>query len=419
VLKIALVAQNISPFGSPPGPAASAQADRMSAVAKAMSRQGHRVTIFGRMDSPRRSARGILAPGVTVEHLPAGPAAELAPESAADHIPEFAGRLAERWRHATPDVAYAYYWTSGLSALAGGRDLHVPVVQTFGSLGSAEQRHPAAKSVSAGRIRLETTIARAVSTVLASSSDEATELLRLGVPRNSIRVVPVGVDTTVFTDQGKVSRRSSRPRLITISEINEKQGLATAIKALAHVRGAELIVAGGPARDDLDADPDYQALAKLAAAIGVLDRVIFIGQVTATQLAAWLRSADLAVAAACYDPFGLAAIRAMACGLPVVASAVGGNSDAVVDGTTGALVQPGQPDTLAREIRALLASPARLAAFGVAGADRAKVRYSWDRIARETLAAGRVGGHAEPMAEPVHDGDPEWDELLAPELATA
>ncbi len=76
----------------------------------------------------------------------------------------------------------------------------------------------------------------------------------------------------------------------------------------------------------------------------------------------------------------------MACGTPVAACSVGGLSDAVLDGTTGVLVPPDRPDMLARRVRLLLASPLRLEAFGIAAADRATARYSWDRISRETLA---------------------------------
>jgi len=79
-------------------------------------------------------------------------------------------------------------------------------------------------------------------------------------------------------------------------------------------------------------------------------------------------------------------LEAMACGTPVVATAVGGQVDAVVDGTTGILVPPGRPALLAHRIRQLLSHPMLLEAFSVAAADRARSRYSWDRIAHETLA---------------------------------
>jgi glycosyltransferase involved in cell wall biosynthesis len=87
-----------------------------------------------------------------------------------------------------------------------------------------------------------------------------------------------------------------------------------------------------------------------------------------------------------YEPFGLAPLEAMACGTPVVAAAGGSHQDEVIDGTTGVLITPGSPAALARRIRQLLACPMLLQGYGIAAADRASTRYSWERIAKETLA---------------------------------
>jgi glycosyltransferase involved in cell wall biosynthesis len=101
---------------------------------------------------------------------------------------------------------------------------------------------------------------------------------------------------------------------------------------------------------------------------------------------ALLRSADVVLSTCSYDPAGLTSLEAMACGKPVVAPPTGGHADAVVDGTTGILIPPGQPALLAHRIRQLLAHPMLMEAYGVAAADRAQSRYSWDRIATETVA---------------------------------
>jgi len=114
--------------------------------------------------------------------------------------------------------------------------------------------------------------------------------------------------------------------------------------------------------------------------------VFFAGQVGRTALPPLLRSADLLVNINQHEPSAITSIQAMACGTPVVASTVGGQVDAVVDGTTGILVPADRPAVLAQKIRALLAHPMQLEAFSVAATDRARSRYSWDRIAHETLA---------------------------------
>jgi D-inositol-3-phosphate glycosyltransferase len=391
-MRIALVAAE----GSPVSQAASSSADqatRLTSLAGALARQGNRVTIYARKDSRSLPGTAIVAPSVTVEHIAAGPATRMPADELARHIPQFARGLTKRWQTRPPDVVHAHFWTAGLAALAGARDIDVPVVQTFGSLGAAERRHRLPGSCPDTRIKLEASIARSVRSVLASSTEEAGDLRRIGVPMTGIKMVPCGVDTAAFTPDGPAVRRSRRQRLIVVAPLRPEHGLGVAVQALSQVPAAELVIVGGPRRARLAADPGYGKLVELAGSHGVADRLTFTGGLGAQDLAAWLRSADLMVSVAWYDPFGCAAIQAMACGVPVIASAVGGNTDAIVEGTTGMLVPPGRPDLLAQQIRRLLALPVKLQAFGIAAADRAKSRYSWDRIGLETMAAY---GHALP-----------------------
>jgi glycosyltransferase involved in cell wall biosynthesis len=113
------------------------------------------------------------------------------------------------------------------------------------------------------------------------------------------------------------------------------------------------------------------------------------GQVSRRDMPALLRSADAVVCVPWYEPFGIVPLEAMACGVPVVAAAVGGLTDTVVDGVTGVHVPPRRPDALARAVSALLADPVRGQCYGMAGVDRAQARYSWDRVAADTLRAYR------------------------------
>jgi phosphoheptose isomerase len=97
------------------------------------------------------------------------------------------------------------------------------------------------------------------------------------------------------------------------------------------------------------------------------------------------------VCAPWYEPFGIVPLEAMACGVPVVASAVGGMIDTVVDGLTGIHVAPRDPERLAGALRGLLAQPERRAAYGRAGVRRARRLYDWGRVATATLDA--YAGH--------------------------
>jgi D-inositol-3-phosphate glycosyltransferase len=146
-------------------------------------------------------------------------------------------------------------------------------------------------------------------------------------------------------------------------------------------------VAGGPARADLDRDPEATRLRRLAAARGVGDRVLFTGRVRHEHLPTLIRSADAVVSVPWYEPFGIATVEAMACGVPVVVSAVGGHLDTVADGVTGLHVPPRvPPSALAGRLRRLLADPRLGPALGAAAAARVRRHYTWCRVAAETEA---------------------------------
>jgi glycosyltransferase involved in cell wall biosynthesis len=384
-MRIALVASQSS---SPSSPAAAGYGQRVTSLAGALARLGNNVTVYAPKDSSGLPGKATLAPGVTVEHLPAGPGGQTIGDEAALDIAAFSDRLARRWQQNPPDIAHADFWMSGLAALAGARGLNLPVVQTFRSLGAGPggdeaSHHRPGTGHQLARIRLEVCLARNASAVLATSSEQLAKLTHLGVPRASIRVVPSGVDTARFAPEGPVAKRNGRPRLLVVRRSDEDDGLDVVVRALEQVPGAELLISGGPS----GSDPANQGLAWLARELGVADRMTFTGDVSRTHLPALLRSADLLLSGAWEDPFGTVALQAMACGTPVAASAAGVVGDAVIDGTTGILVAPGQPSVLARRIRRLLASPLQLDAFSVAAVDRARSRYSWDRIGRETVQA--------------------------------
>jgi glycosyltransferase involved in cell wall biosynthesis len=377
-MKIALVAQHTTSL---------AEDARLRELSRSLAGKGHRVTVYARKDGAALPAKADLDPGVQIELIGAGGTHASDESQLLAQVPAFSQPLHEQWRHERPDVVHALRWTSGLAALAAARDLRIPVVQSFDSLGVAERRHHVLPvSVGTERIRLEPAIGRSVNAVVAGSSDEESDLTRLGVPRRSIKVVPCGVDTDEFSPEGPVAGRSGRPRLVTVADLNEHDELSTLLQALSKVPGAELVVAGGPPRAKLRGDMAYRRLAKVAESLDVTGRVLFAGEVGRSALPPLLRSADLLVNVSGYDPTGMLSVQAMACGTPVIATAGGGQVDAVVDGTTGILVPPGRPTLLAQRIRQLLAHPMLLEAFSVAAADRARSRYSWDRIAHETLA---------------------------------
>lgn len=308
-------------------------------------------------------------------------------EDLSPHMGAFAQHLHDRWASAPPDVVHAHFWTSGLASLMAAKDLGIPVVQTFHGLGALTRRgQGSADSGPAEREQVQRLVARRASWVIATSSGEVSDLVRVGVPRSRVSVVPCGVDTETFRPEGPVLVRTpGRHRLVVLGGLVARNGVDAPISALAALPDTELLIAGGPSVAGLLADPEARRLAEHARACGVADRVHLLGQVDRDQVPALLRSADAVVCPSWDEPFGTAALEAMACGVPVVATAVGGMTDTVVDRVTGRLVPPQRPDLLTRTLRELLADPALRAGYGAAGRDRASSRYTWDRAAGDTL----------------------------------
>jgi glycosyltransferase involved in cell wall biosynthesis len=391
-LRIDLVSEHASPLAAIGGVDAGGQNVHVAALAAGLAARGHEVTVHTRRDDPDLPDEVPTADGYVVSHLTAGPARALPKDDLLGHMPALAAGLRARWSVAPPDVVHAHFWMSGLAAVeaAGSLLTPVPVLQTFHALGSVKRRHQGDADTSpAQRVELERGLCRAVGHVVATCSDEVFELRRLGLSRDRVSVVPCGVDTTVFTPRGPVAPRSDRLRLLVLGRLVERKGQEDAVRALAAVPDAELVVVGGPPAGVLDADPEVRRLRAVAAELGVADRLVFTGSVGRADVPAWIRSADVVLAVPWYEPFGITPLEAMACGRPVVATAVGGLQDSVADGVTGDLVPPRDPARLGEVLAALLADDPRRAAYGAAGVRRARARYRWARVAADTEAVYR------------------------------
>ncbi|MGH4026314.1 MAG: glycosyltransferase [Pseudonocardiaceae bacterium] len=386
-MRIEMVSEHASPLVALGEVDAGGQNVHVGELAAGLVRFGHDVVVHTRRDDSTVPAVQYSADGVRVEQVPAGPPERVGKDDLLPHMGAFAQQLHDRWASDPPDVVHAHFWLSGLASLIAAKDLGIPVVQTFHALGAVKRRHQGAADTSPPeREEVERLVARRASGIVATSSDEVFDLVRMGVPRSRITVVPSGVDTEQFRPEGPAFPATpGRRRLVVLGRLVRRKGIDAPISALVALPDTELYIAGGPPAARLTADPEAQRLAEHARACGVADRVHLLGQVERNQVPALLRSAAAVVCTPWYEPFGIVPLEAMACGVPVVANAVGGMTDTVVDGVTGRLVPPGRPDLLARTLREVLADPALRAGYGAAGADRAVSRYTWDRVARDTL----------------------------------
>ncbi|WP_280356514.1 glycosyltransferase [Nocardia otitidiscaviarum] len=379
-MRIAMVSEHASPLATLGGVDAGGQNVHVAELAAGFARRGHEVRVYTRRDDPGLPPEVDADAGYRVVHVPAGPPTYL-PK---DELPPFLGRFSDflrrHWATDPPDIVHAHFWMSGLAAESAAAG--IPLVQTFHALGSVKRRYQGLADTSPrSRVRSERRIAAQASHIIATCSDEVAELGRMGVPRYRTSVVPCGVDLTEFTPAGPVDERGASRRVVAIGRMVPRKGFDTAIAALPELPDTELVIAGGG-----DDDDESRRLRKIATECGVRERVRLLGAVSHDRMPALLRSADVVLCTPWYEPFGIVPLEAMACGRPVVATAVGGMLDTVVDGVTGSLVSSSDPHTVAAAVRPILEDAALRESMGAAGFRRACEHYSWQRVTTDTLA---------------------------------
>lgn len=255
-------------------------------------------------------------------------------------------------------------------------------------------------------------LARSVDRFMADSADVARDVASLGVPEDRIVTTWCPIEIAEYPVAADAHREPSREsvREAVRETVRRELGVPSdatvfgivgtllewkgqhvvvdaAVRVLADRPRAMLVVAGGPAAD---ADPDYGPRLRLrAAAHGIADRVVFTGH--RSDVPRILSALDVAVHASVQpEPFGMVIGEAMACGLPVVASAAGGPLDQVVDGVTGFLVRPGDVESMAGRIGRLLDDAPLRASMGSAGRERVAAEFSSERHAAMTADVYRA-----------------------------
>jgi phosphatidylinositol alpha-1,6-mannosyltransferase len=207
------------------------------------------------------------------------------------------------------------------------------------------------------------------------------------VSPDRIEVLPNGTNPARFRPRSRTTIRDrlglgARPLLLTVGRLVPRKGVDTVLRALPRLRAAvpevQYVVAG--------TGPDRERLERLAARRGVRDHVHFVGYVADADLPLYYSAADLFVMPARearpdVEGFGLVFLEANACGTPVVGARTGGIPDAVVEGETGLLVPPSDPNALAEALSTLLQDPERRLALSQHGRSNAVGPANWDHVA--------------------------------------
>lgn len=272
---------------------------------------------------------------------------------------------------------------------------HLPVVSTIHHpitvdrrmlLATAPAHHQAPLRRWYSFTTMQARVARRLGRAMTVSASSAADIIRdFGMPETALDIVAVGVNPDVFRPLPEVSRVFGRI-VTTVSADIPMKGLAVLLEAVAKLRAehdVELVVVG---KRQADGETD-----RSVTRLGLNDAVRFVSAISDEELVRLLNSATLAVVSSLYEGFSLPAIEAMACATPLVATRGGALPEvAGTDGTTAALVMPGDPGALAAAIGELLSDPDRRRRMGDAGRQRVLERFTWQETARKTVEVYRT-----------------------------
>lgn len=225
--------------------------------------------------------------------------------------------------------------------------------------------------------------------LIAVSRSTADQAIQLGADPSKVRIIRSGVDVERFQPRERARARialdvaAEQPLVLFVGNLEPRKAVDVLLRAVALLPAAHLVVIGSG--ESAGADNQEPVLRRQVHELGIGGRVRFEGRVDDDALHQWLAAADVFALPSRSEAQGIAALEAMASGLPVVASAVGGLLDTIRDGQNGYLVPVGEPGVLAEPIGRLLADPALRARIGAAAREEVAREFSWRRSAGRTL----------------------------------
>lgn len=354
-------------------------------LSASLAQAGVDVSVFVRRWADGLPDRLQVEPGVEVVHVDAGPV-NLRKEQLPNYVDEFADGVAKEIINGDVDILHANYWLSALAAHRLKHEFDLPLVATFHTL--ARVKAHAGDAEPLAREQAELDVIGCCDTICASNPVEAEQLVELyNAAPERIEMVPPGVDHAFFSPGDRRGARAAlglddRPTLLFVGRIQPLKGLGVAIEALDELESStRLLVVGGPS--GADGDAEMREVQAMIDRLNLRDRVHFVKPQPHHLLSTYYRAADVVVVPSRSESFGLVALEASACGVPVVAAAVGGLRSLVNDGVTGYLVDSRDPAEFAKRINDVLLDSGLADRMGRAAAIEAR-RYAW------SVTAGRL-----------------------------
>jgi glycosyltransferase involved in cell wall biosynthesis len=363
-------------------------------VGEALAKLGWQVDMFTRKIHPDQPSIVQHSPHCRTIRLKAGPLEYIPRDELFEYLPEFvtAFQNFQAKEGTNYPLVHTNYWLSAWVGLQLKQQHNLQLVHTYHSLGKVKyqavsHRPPIAET----RLAIEQQILEQSNTVVATSPQEAEVLRNLVSQNGHISMIPCGTNLDNFH---VISKPEARLKLgldphesiiLYVGRFDPRKGIETLVRACYQYQKTtdgrfKLMIAGGSDANKADGQ-ERRRIEDLVKELGLTEQTYFPGQLSHNILPFYYAAADVCVVPSHYEPFGLVAIEAMACGTPVIASNVGGLKFTVIPEETGLLVSPQDINGFTNAINRILTDDIWTQKLRKQASVRVSENFSWAEVA--------------------------------------
>lgn len=412
-MDIAIISEHASPLGAIGGTDAGGQNVYVAQIAKNLASLGHRVEVFTRKESIDDPIYIDLEEGYRVVNVPAGPQIKIPKEEILPLMEEFYRYLKDyiEVRDRKFDIVHANFWMSGLLAMRIKDDFNIPFAVTFHALGRVRRIHQGDRDHFPNeRFHIEDLVIKKADAIIAECPQDHEDLVSLyNANSKNIHTVPCGFDPDEFSMMDKDEAKhflGIDPRVSVVLHLGRmvpRKGADNVIrgysayKKVSKKRTKLLIVGGESDTPDPSITPELGRLLKIVQDEGLDQDVVFTGRRSREMLKLYYNASDVFVTTPWYEPFGITPLEAMACGVPVIGSDVGGIKFSVVHEKTGLLVPPNDPLSLKNAFVRILEDDKYRQILSINSVERVNNQFRWEHVSAqlENLFISLVGHKVE------------------------
>lgn len=409
--RVAIISAHSDPSAKLGGHETGGQNVYVSELSKRLGRMGWAVDVFTRLTRKRRKMVRSYGKNVNIIYLKAGPRYFTPKDEVFDKLPEFLGNFLtyKEENKLNYSIVHGNYYLGGLVAAQVKRVLHIPMVETFHSLGHI--RHRALERFEKEdvhiekfekRLRAEKEIMETADRIIATNPPEKRDLMHYYDfdLEDKIKIIPCGVNLKRFRKINPENARdytnhlSAKDKIILyVGRIDWRKGIETTIRAFPLVskklpklrKNLKIMVIGGRIgkRGDKADRQEINRLKDITKELGIEKKVLFLGRRDQEKLRYYYSSASVFVTSPYYEPFGMTSLEAMRCGVPVIASRVGGLSSVIQNRKTGLFFPVGNHRILAKKIVELFTNNKLRNGLSRKAEKMVKENYSWENVVSE------------------------------------